>query len=158
MFGFSLSLLRIPSCKYKASWLMATSAKSNIRPAYAPSHLLCLLCGELWVLGKRGINKCIVGATLRGGYSNNSSCLEGGSGPCLFTGAADCIIGELSTLTVPSGYLPSSTPLTFLRLSTSAHRGSAEARLVRTVWPSSLSLVQCKYSWSERSWWIWEIW
>lgn len=69
----SPAALSIPSCKYKASWLMATSAEFNILPAYTPSHFLCLLCRELWVLGKHSINKCIVRVTLRSGYSNNSS-------------------------------------------------------------------------------------
>lgn len=69
----SPAALSIPSCKYKASWLMATSAEFNILPAYTPSHFLCLLCKELWVSGKRSINKCIVRVTLRSGYSNNSS-------------------------------------------------------------------------------------
>lgn len=109
----SPTVLWIPSCKYKASWLMATSAEFNILPAYTPSHFLCLLCKELWVLGKRSINKRIVRVTLRSGYSNNTSYFQKESAPVCFTGAADHIIGELSTLAVPWSYFHSSTPLTF---------------------------------------------
>lgn len=109
----SPAVLRIPSCKYKASWLMATSAEFNILPAYTPSHFLCLLCKELWVLGKRSINKCIVGVTLRSGYSNNSSYFQRGSAAVCFTRAAHHITGELSTHPVPCSYFHSSTPLTF---------------------------------------------
>lgn len=109
----SSTVLWIPSCKYKESWLMATSAEFNILPAYTPSHFLCLLCKELWVLGKRSINKCIVRVTLRSGYSNNSSYFQKASAPVCFTGAADHIIGELSTIAIPWSYFHSSTPLTF---------------------------------------------
>lgn len=160
----SPTVIWIPSCKYKASWLMATSAEFNILPAYTPSHFLCLLCKELWVLGERSINKCIVRVTLRGGYSNNFIFLKG-EGSCLFHGGSGphywC---ELSTLLlpVPHSYFLSSTLsphfFFFLHLSSSTHRGNPEVCLVRIIWPSSLFLVQCKYSWSVKSWWIWAIW
>lgn len=150
----------IPSCKYKASWLMATSAEFNILPAYTPSHFLCLLCRELWVLGKHSINKCIVRVTLRSGYSNNSSYFQKEKW-LLFVSR-----GQQTTLLVsfqlflcpPAIFIPPLLWLFFLHLNTSTRRGSPEVCLVRTVWPSSLSLAQCKYSWSERSWRIWAIW
>lgn len=105
-------MLWIPSCKYKASWLTATSAEFNIHPAYTPSHFLWLLCKELWVFRKCSINKCIVRVTLRSGYSNNSLYFQKREI------AADHIIGELSTPSVPSGYFHSGTLLTFLPLPT----------------------------------------
>lgn len=109
----SPTALWIPSCKKKESWFLTTSAEFNILPAYTPSHFLCLLCKELWVLGKRSINKFIVGVTLRTGYSNNSSYFQKDSATVCFLGAADHITGELSTLPVPSSYFHSSAPLTF---------------------------------------------
>lgn len=114
---------------------------------------------ELWDLGKCSINKCIVRVTPRSVYLNNYSCIQKEKAPVYFMGQQKTnIIGELSTPPVPSSYFYSDTPLPFLHLRTSSHRGSPEVCLLRTVWPSSLSLAQCKYSWSERSWRIWAIW
>lgn len=64
---------------------MATSAEFNILPAYTPSFFLCLLCKELWVLGKSNINMCIVGLSLRRGYSNDASYFHKESAPVCFT-------------------------------------------------------------------------
>lgn len=104
---------------------MATSAEFNILPAYTPSHFLCLLCKELWVLGKHSINKCIVRVTLRSWYSNNSSYFQKESAPVCFTGGSrphywwafnsSCTLKLFSFLHF----------FDFLHLSTSTHMGES---------------------------------
>lgn len=105
---------------------MVTSAELSIPSSLYPHAFLCLLCKELWVLGKRGINKGIVGVTLRSGFSYNSLFLsKGESAPDCFKGAAGHFIGTLSTPAVPWSHFPSSTLLTPLHLSTWSHRGES---------------------------------
>lgn len=99
---------------------------------------------------KCSINKCIVRVTLRSGYSNNSLYFQK-KGNCSrphywWAFNSFCTLGLFS--------FRHSSDFFF----TSAHKGRPEVYPVRTVWPSSLSSVQCKYSWSERRWQIWAIW
>lgn len=99
---------------------------------------------------KCSINKCIVRVTLRSGYSNNSLYFqkkENCSRPHYWWAFNSfCTLGLFS--------FRHSSDFFF----TSAHKGRPEVYPARTVWPSSLSSVQCKYSWSERRWQIWAIW